>query len=239
MQYIYFIQQKTYLQHCWENFIKKTLKVAPDAKVPSRTYITYISVGLWNQLLKDNESVEQICKKAFKVTEQSQQFTLKLAGITPSPRVKQSIRFSMDWSLKVFSRKFFTISGSPFMRKAKALGTKSLTKTWAKQIKISQMQWTENHCDDTWHVSMHAKWNITIVMCQNVLFHHFRSTFSILLLKRSPNQVLKVSNIRIRLSRSCDTTFLQKCQQKRYDMIVKEMAEKYGKAGKNIHWLLT
>ncbi len=59
----------------------------------------------------------------------SWEFTLKLAGITPSPSVKQSIRFSIAWSRKVLSKKFFTMSGSPFIRKASALGTKSLTKT--------------------------------------------------------------------------------------------------------------
>lgn len=55
--------------------------------------------------------------------------TLKLAGIAPSPSLNLSILFSQPWSWSVFNRKFFTISGSPFIRKASALGTKSRTKT--------------------------------------------------------------------------------------------------------------
>lgn len=58
--------------------------------------------------------------------------TLKLAGIAPSPSLNLSILFSHPWSCRVFNRKFLTISGSPFIRKAKALGTKSRTKTWEK-----------------------------------------------------------------------------------------------------------
>lgn len=63
--------------------------------------------------------------------------TLKLAGIAPSPSLNLSIRFSHPWSCRVFKRKFLTISGSPFIRKARALGTKSRTKTW-KTIKCEQ-----------------------------------------------------------------------------------------------------
>ena len=55
--------------------------------------------------------------------------TLKLAGITPSPILKQSIFFSHDCSRRVFKMKFLTISGSPFIKNANALGTKSLTNT--------------------------------------------------------------------------------------------------------------
>lgn len=57
--------------------------------------------------------------------------TLKLAGITPSPRVKLSILFSQPWRCRVFNRKFFTISGSggDFIKQAKPAGKKSLTKT--------------------------------------------------------------------------------------------------------------
>lgn len=55
--------------------------------------------------------------------------TLKLAGMAPSPSLKRSIRFSHPCSSSVFSRKLRTISGSPFIRNANALGTKSLTNT--------------------------------------------------------------------------------------------------------------
>lgn len=55
--------------------------------------------------------------------------TLKLAGMTPAPKVKLSTFFSHDWSRSVLRRKFLTISGSPFIKKARALGTKSRRKT--------------------------------------------------------------------------------------------------------------
>ena len=56
--------------------------------------------------------------------------TLKLAGIAPSPSLNLSTLFSHPWSSRVFSRKFLTISASPLIRKARALGTKSRTKTY-------------------------------------------------------------------------------------------------------------
>jgi len=59
-------------------------------------------------------------------------YTLKLAGITPSARWNLSIFFSHDWRRRVFRIKFLTMSGSPCIRKAKALGTKSLTNTYAQ-----------------------------------------------------------------------------------------------------------
>jgi hypothetical protein len=55
--------------------------------------------------------------------------TLKLAGMAPSPSLNRSTFFSQACSSKVFNRKFLTISGSPFIRNAIALGTKSLTNT--------------------------------------------------------------------------------------------------------------
>ena len=71
-------------------------------------------------------------KSAIKVSEflTGSWSTLKLAGITPSPSWKRSTFFSQDWRRRVFTRKFLTISGSPFIRKANALGTKSLTNTY-------------------------------------------------------------------------------------------------------------
>lgn len=74
--------------------------------------------------------------------------TLKLAGITPSPRVKQSMRFSIDWSRRVFNKKFFTMSGSPFMRNARALGTKSRTKTCTYiHINTHMSPWRDGRSD--------------------------------------------------------------------------------------------
>jgi hypothetical protein len=44
--------------------------------------------------------------------------------------LNRSILFSHPWRCSVFRRNCLTISGSPFIRKARALGTKSRTKTW-------------------------------------------------------------------------------------------------------------
>ncbi|BAS79161.1 Os02g0550650, partial [Oryza sativa Japonica Group] len=55
--------------------------------------------------------------------------TLKLAGMAPSPSLNRSTFFSQPCSRSVLSRKCLTISGSPFIRNASALGTKSLTNT--------------------------------------------------------------------------------------------------------------
>jgi hypothetical protein len=62
---------------------------------------------------------------------------LKLAGIAPAPSLNRSTIFSELCKWRVFNRKFFTISGSLFIRKANALGTKSRTKTYHCKDKIN------------------------------------------------------------------------------------------------------